>query len=214
LVASFVFHYRREPDKHYAHLEAAQKLARESGMPFISEVIVPLHMGFDLAQEGRLSEGIEHMRTGLQVVEAAGQRNLSPYIRSKLGEALALAGDVDGALASINLALEQIARPGWEERVCYAEILRLKGWMLSLKDDHEGAEQNYLASLDWARHQQAKSWELRAATSLARLWRDQGKPQQARDLLAPIYGWFTEGFDTLDLKEAKALLEELSGVQL
>ena len=61
-----------------------------------------------------------------------------------------------------------------------------------------------------ARQQQAKSWELRAAMSLARLWRDQGKPQQARELLAPVYGWFTEGFDTLDLKEAKALLEELA----
>ena len=72
-----------------------------------------------------------------------------------------------------------------------------------------GAEQNYLASLDVARQQQAKSWELRTATSLARLWQNQGKPCEARELLAAIYGWFTEGFDTKDLREAKALLEEL-----
>jgi predicted ATPase len=71
-----------------------------------------------------------------------------------------------------------------------------------------GAERNYIASLDWARQQQAKSWELRAAMSMARLWRDQGKRDEARELLAPVYGWFTEGFDTRDLKEAKALLDD------
>ena len=81
--------------------------------------------------------------------------------------------------------------------------------MLSLKGDLEGAERNFLASLDWARRQQAKSWELRTSTSLARLWQSQGKPQEAYELLAPISGWFTEGFDTRDLQDAKALLAEL-----
>ncbi len=82
--------------------------------------------------------------------------------------------------------------------------------MLVLQGDLEGAEQNYLASLDWARQQQAKSWELRTATSLARLWQQQGKTTEAHQMLSEIYNWFTEGFDTKDLKEAKALLEELS----
>ena len=81
--------------------------------------------------------------------------------------------------------------------------------MLSLNGDLEGAEKNYLASLDWARQQQAKSWELRTSTSLAKLWQSQGKRKKAHDLLAPIYNWFTEGFDTKDLIEAKALLNEL-----
>jgi len=81
--------------------------------------------------------------------------------------------------------------------------------MLSLKDDLKGAERNFLASLDWAREQQAKSWELRTSTSLAKLWQSLGKRKEAHDLLAPVYGWFTEGFDTKDLIEAKALLEEL-----
>jgi predicted ATPase len=103
-----------------------------------------------------------------------------------------------------------IERPGWEQRLHYAEILRLKGWMLSLKDDLEGAERNFLASLDWARRQQAKMWELRTSTSLARLWQSQGKRQDAYELLASVYGWFTEGFDTKDLQEAKALLDELA----
>ena len=83
--------------------------------------------------------------------------------------------------------------------------------MLSLKGDLEGAERSYLASLDWVREQQAKSWELRTATSLARLWESQGKRKDALDLLEPFCNWFTEGFDTKDLKEAKALLEELAG---
>ena len=100
--------------------------------------------------------------------------------------------------------------PGWQERGHLAEILRLKGWMLSLKGDFAGAEKNYLASFDWARQQQAKSWELRTATSLARLWQAQRKRKEAYDLLAPIYSWFTEGFDTKDLIEAKALIAELT----
>src|SRR6185369_10275851 len=99
---------------------------------------------------------------------------------------------------------------GWEERSYYAETLRLKGWMLSLKGNREGAERDFLASLDWARRQQAKSWELRTSLSLARLWRSQGRRQEAYELLAPVYGWFTEGFDTKDLLEAKSLLGELA----
>jgi predicted ATPase len=98
-----------------------------------------------------------------------------------------------------------------------AELHRLKG-MLGLQQmapDERQAEICFQQALDVARRRQAKSWELRASTSLARLWRDRGKRTQARDLLAPIYGWFTEGFDTPDLKEAKALLEELGiGVTL
>jgi predicted ATPase len=81
--------------------------------------------------------------------------------------------------------------------------------MLSLKGDLEGAERNFLASLTWARRQQAKMWELRTSTSLARLWQRQGKRQDAYELLAPVYGWFTEGFDTKDLLDAKSLLAEL-----
>ena len=113
------------------------------------------------------------------------------------------------ALHLIDECLEQIERPGWQERLHLAEILRLMGWVLSLKGDLEGAERNYRAALAWAREQQAKSWELRTSTSLARLWQSQGKRKEAHDLLAPIYNWFTEGFDTNGLKEAKSLLEEL-----
>ena len=99
-----------------------------------------------------------------------------------------------------------------KERWCEAEVHRRAGEiaLMSPERDAAKAQRYFERALAVARQQQAKSWELRAAMSLARLWRDQGKVQQARELLAPVYGWFTEGFDTRDLKEAKALLEELA----
>jgi predicted ATPase len=130
-------------------------------------------------------------------------------LRASLAEATALNGNLDEALQLFDAAIAQIESPGWKERYFYAEILRLKGWALSLKGDVEGAERNFLTSLDWARRQQAKSWELRTSMSLARLWQSQGKRQEAYELLAPVYDWFTEGFDTKDLQEAKSLLAEL-----
>ena len=98
-----------------------------------------------------------------------------------------------------------------KERWCEAEVNRIAGELAlkPTKPDTAKAEAYFERALSIARQQQAKSWELRAAMSMARLWRDQGKRDEARDLLAPVYGWFTEGFDTLDLKEAKALLDEL-----
>ena len=132
-----------------------------------------------------------------------------PHVKALVAEAMVLSGDLDNALQLIDEIIAQVERPGWEERLYYAEILRLKGWMLSLKGDLEGAERNFQTSLDWARRQQAKMWELRTSTSLARLWQSQGKRQHAYELLAPVYGWFAEGFDTKDLQDAKSLLDEL-----
>jgi predicted ATPase len=122
---------------------------------------------------------------------------------------MAQAGDLAGALHLLDEMIAQVERPGWEERYYYAEILRIKGGMLARKRDSEAAERCYIASLDWARQKQAKSWELRTATSYARLMRDHGRAREAHGVLAPVYGWFTEGFATKDLKDAKALLEEL-----
>jgi predicted ATPase len=98
-----------------------------------------------------------------------------------------------------------------QERYSDAELYRIRGDLLHLTGHEETAEQNYHQALAIARRQSARVFELRAATSLARLWRDQGKRTEAHDLLAPVYGWFTEGFDTPVLQEAKALLDELSG---
>ena len=127
-----------------------------------------------------------------------------------LAMAYAELGQPDDARHCIDDAIDKVERS--KEKWCEAEVHRIAGEIAlkSLAPDTEKAEKYFDRALAVARQQQAKSWELRAAMSMARLWRDQGKLQQARELLAPVYGWFTEGFDTLDLKDAKALLDELA----
>jgi predicted ATPase len=173
-------------------------------------MMAPLEHGQALIREGKVGEAIAPLRAGIAFWEGSGGKASLPTTKALLAEAMALTGDLDQALHLIDEVIAQVECPGWEERYFYAEILRLKGWILSLKSDSEAAERNFLASLDWARRQQAKSWELRTSTSLARLWQSQGKRQEAYELLAPVYGWFTEGFDTKDLLDAKSLLDELA----
>ena len=138
-----------------------------------------------------------------------GSNNVGAVYLSHLARAYADVGEFDDAWRCIGEAMAAIetAKERWWE----AESTALAGEiaLLSPEPDAAKAEAYFERALAVARQQQAKSWELRAAMSLARLWRDQGKVQQARELLAPVYGWFTEGFDTRDLKEAKALLNEL-----
>ena len=133
-----------------------------------------------------------------------------PKELSYLAKAYAELGQFDDAWRYIGEALSttEATKESWTE----AEINRIAGEIAlkSPEPDEAKAEEYFERALLVARQQQAKSWELRAAMSLARLWRDQGKVQQARELLAPVYGWFTEGFDTRDLKDAKALLTVLS----
>ena len=118
-------------------------------------------------------------------------------------------GQAEQAALLVREAITLIDRTS--HRFYEAEAHRVLGEALLICNDTPGAETAFLKALEIARLQQAKSWELRAAMSMARLWRDQGKREEARELLAPVYGWFTEGFDTRDLKEAKALLDVLGG---
>jgi predicted ATPase len=191
-------------------IEEGDRLGRENSLPFVTECLAPQNLGTALIRRGQTAEGMALVERGLAVWEAGGGRVGNPYWKSVLAEGMAQLGNLAGALQLIDEAIAQAERPGWEERHYYAEALRLKGWLISLKGDFEAAERCYIASLDWARTQQAKSWELRTATSYARLMRDQARAREAYDLLAPIYGWFTEGLGTKDLKEAKALLQELA----
>ena len=126
-----------------------------------------------------------------------------------LANGIASAGDVDAALALFEEAIEQIELHGREDRLYYAEILRVTGTLLAAKGHAQGAKASYLQSLESARKQQARGWELRTASSLARLLQQEGKIEEARALLAPVYGWFSEGFDTADLTSARQLLAEL-----
>jgi len=133
-----------------------------------------------------------------------------PMSLTYLARAYADLSQFDAAWRSIGEAISIIETT--TERWFEAEVNRTAGeiTLQSPEPDARKAEVHFERALQIARQQQAKSWELRASMSLARLWRDQGKVQQARELLAPVYGWFTEGFDTRDLKEAKALLNELA----
>lgn len=200
--------FRCEPERLLPRVAEAERLGRVHSLPFISEVLAQFIKGVAWLRAGRLAEGIPHLRGAIES-NANGALTWMPHLRALLAEGFALSGDLEGGLRLVEESLAQIARPGWKERSHLAEVLRLKGWMLQQQEKLAAAEENYLASLDVAREQQAKSWELRTSTSLARLWRSQGKHKEALDLLKPVYNWFTEGFDTKDLKDAKALLDEL-----
>jgi hypothetical protein len=203
------FDDRCKPEDVRKRAEECERLGRENSLPVLW-IMASLPYAQALIREGKPSEGMIPLKASLATWDASGGKGRSPIMKALLAEGLALTGDLDNALHLIDEPIAQIERPGWEERLSYAEILRLKGWMLSLKGDLGGAEQNFFASLDWARRQQAKMWELRTSISLARLWQSQGTRQAAYELLAPVYGWFTEGFDTKDFLEAMALLNELA----
>jgi predicted ATPase len=158
---------------------------------------------------GDLCESINLLRRGIGAWNAAGGHLNVPYMKGALAEALARQGDVDEGLRVIEECLDQIGRTGWSERVWLPEVLRLKGWMLARQGKIADAEVELRAAIDWARLQQARSWELRSSTTLAELLAEDGRHEAARDLLSPIYNWFTEGLDTHDLKTARALLDEL-----
>jgi predicted ATPase len=147
---------------------------------------------------------------GIRAWQSANATIWLPKLLSDQANAYADVRQFNEAWASLGEALHRIETTN--ERWCEAEAHRIAGEIArkSLQPDRVKAQTYFERALAVAREQQAKSWELRAAMSLVRLWRDQGKVQQARELLAPVYGWFTEGFDTRDLKEAKALLEELA----
>lgn len=208
--SSYVFAYRREPDRLLERLAEADHLAREQGLAFISEVSVPQARGIAELQHGRSREAITLLRQGIERWTGTGGTVRVPFLKSALAEAVALEGDPAAALELIEECLEQIGRPSGQERLWLAEILRLKGWILiRLARDDEG-EAQLRAAIDCARRQQARSWELRSTTTLAALLAGRGQREAARDLLAPICEWFTEGAGTMDLLEARTLLGNLS----
>jgi predicted ATPase len=166
-------------------------------------------LGWADAQQGEATTGIARIRDGMAAAEAAGTRLTTPFYLTLLAEALALAGKIEEGLAALDDALATAAASG--ERGWDAEIHRLRGELTGRlpHPDPAKAEDLFRTALAIAREQGTRGYELRAATSLARLWREHGRQGEARDLLAPLYGSFTEGFDTADLKDAKALLDQL-----
>jgi predicted ATPase len=164
--------------------------------------------GWGVAASGAPESGIRQVRQGLATREAMGIQQHTPCLFGLLAELYIGIQNSGEALNVLDEALARVDR--LEERWFEADLLRLKGEALLALSPERAAEAEacYQQAVAVARDQGARLWELRAATSLARLWLDQGKRTQARDLLAPIYNWFTEGFDTADLKDAKALLDD------
>jgi predicted ATPase len=174
-----------------------------------------LHLGYAMAQSGwvlsvlgDIADGLTLLDKGLAAVRGTGAVMLTSHTLTLIGHAHAMLGRPKEGLRHLAEAAEIIEAT--DERFWEPKLHRIRGELLVGTSERAAAERAYLRSLAVARKQSARLEELRASTSLARLWRDQGKRDEARDLLAPVYAWFTEGFDTLDLKEAKALLDELA----
>jgi predicted ATPase len=187
--------------------EAARALALEQGFAGYTAGVT-LIQGWAQVHQGQ-EEGMTQIMQGLAALRAMGSEYLSTYYLGLLAEAYGHVGNIEAGLRVLTEALAAAHTTG--VRYYEAELHRLRGALLlqQAAAPQEDAEKSLQQALDVARRQQAKSLELRAAMSLSRLWQQQGKGADARALLAPIYGWFTEGFDTADLQEAQALLEEL-----
>jgi tetratricopeptide (TPR) repeat protein len=206
LYAAIIHHFRREPKDALRQARRAEALATEHRLAsFISPGIL---QGGALAAQGEGVEALVQLRAASVGKGSVTAFVLKPYALALLAAAQAQVGDHAAALETVAQALAASEESGarwWE-----AEIHRLKGLVLLSRHDWQASEACFACSRKIAQRQNARSLELRASTSLARLWSDQGKRTEARDLLAPIYGWFTEGFDTPDLNDAKLLLDQLA----
>jgi len=197
----------REVQAVQEHEEAVVRISAERGFSLYLAFGTALR-GWVLAAQGREDEGLRQMEAGIAALRSVGGATMLSQLLASLAEAYGRAGQAEGALSLLDEALSLAEATGgryWE-----AELYRLKGETLLEKGEEAEAEACFEQALAVARRQQARSWELRVATSLGRLWHKQGKQKEARELLANVYGWFTEGFGTADLQAARALLDVLS----
>jgi predicted ATPase len=208
--AAVLGQFRRESQSTRQWAEAAAVIATEHGFPRHA-AIGPLLSGWALADQGRGAEGIAQIQQGFAAYRELGMAMEDPYFLALLAEAYASVGQVEDGLALLADALALL--PSGRGFFYEAEIYRLQGelFLYQSNPDVQQVEACFSRALAIARRQEAKALELRAAISLSRLWQQQGESATARQLLAEIYGWFTEGFDTADLQEAQTVLKELHG---
>jgi predicted ATPase len=208
--AAMLHQHRREGQAAQERAEAAITICTEQDFAFWL-VVGTILQGWALAEQGQVAEGAVQMQQGIAAWRATGSELARPYFLALLAETLGQGGQPQTGLAALAEAVALADRT--LDRFHAAELYRLQGELTlqqgGVPNFHAVVEASFWQAIDVARTQQAKSLELRAATSLARLWQQQGKCTEAYDLLAHVYGWFTEGFDTADLQEAKALLETL-----
>jgi predicted ATPase len=181
-------------------------IVTDQGFPFYRSTEAILR-GWVKAKNADVIEGLSLLRSGSSAYCAAGATVWMPLYIALLAGVCEIAGQIEEAGTQLDRALQLVERTG--ERWFAADLHRQKGRLLLRQGHPDPAQELYRKALSIARDQEAKLWELRAAASLARLWRDQGRRSAPRDLLAPVYGWFTEGFATPDLKATKMLLDEL-----
>jgi predicted ATPase len=196
---------RRETQAALVFANRALAICDERGIPFW-QATASINRGHCLAMQGRPGEGIAEASRALSAYRSIGARVLQTVYLAMLAEMHLAAGQVDGGLEAVGEGLVAARETG--ERCAEAELYRLRAELRRLQGREAQAETDLRRALEVARGQQARSWELRVTMSLSRLWQGQGRQEEARDMLAGIYGWFTEGFDTPDLQEARALLEE------
>jgi len=196
---------------------SAAEAQSDEVIPLAKEKVSPIWEGFGMMNRGcvlqaydRDAEAVETTTAGMAVYQSSRATIYVPFFLSHLSVLYARLGRLEDASRCIHEAMNRLEST--KERWCEAELCRIAGQiaLLSREPDAARAQTCFERALAVARQQQAKSWELRGAMSLARLRRDQGKRVEARELLAPVYEWFTEGLNTRDLKKAKALLEELA----
>jgi predicted ATPase len=197
---------RREPERALRQLEIAEALAAEQRVSLVHEPNIM--RGVALLRQGSVEEAVDRIREGIAEWNRLGRTFFLPFGSAFLGEGLARGGDPVGALAALREDLHWAAPTG--EHMWDAELHRLIGTVFFDRSMTADGQASLQQAIRIARDQQAKSLEFRAATSLARAWGDRGRRSEASELLALVHGWFTEGFDTPDLKEAKALLDELA----
>jgi len=196
----------RSREELLARVDALIAVSDEHGFPY-SRAAGTIFQGWALAGSGQTGKGIALLQESLAAFRATGAVADIPAFLTLLAEAEGMAKQRDEGLEHLAEAERLIVET--EERWAEAELYRVRGELLHAGHDPAGAERSLCRAIDIAQQQSARFWELRAAVSLARLWHEQGKRDAAGDFLAPIYSWFTEGFDTPVLKEAKALLDEL-----
>ena len=205
LFEGYLHRFQREPRQVEALGAQLLSLSEEHGFAYACDLARGL-IGWARAQLGCTAEGVSLIRQALAGFEKSGARVGNTDVLTRLAEAQGLDGATDEALDTMELALKENA----EELVFRPNALRHRGILLLKVGQSELAEVDFLDAITMAQRMSAKAWELRATMSMARLWRDQGRRQQAHDLLAPVYGSFTEGFDTPVLQDAKALLDQLT----
>jgi len=206
-----LFDYLSDSDELLRRAEEAEQIGKERGIALLGEIMAEISRGVAWLRAGRSTEAVTQLDRGIKRLMQTGHRIWIWYLRALRAEALALTGDLGVAWILIE---ESVARiEAGEERSHYAEVLRLRGWISILRGDLDQAEASLRKAIAVARDQLAKSWELRATTTLARLLASRGNQAEALAVLTPIHDWFTEGRDTRDLKEAAQLLAELRSPQ-